>query len=518
MKDASREQSRGRRRTIFLSLLGIGTIAGLAMMPVISYGIPGALPSIPSDGYSVVEEGMLQLVVEGRGEIRSSSNKLIKSNCEYSCNLIWVADEGSYANEGDIVAELDSSYLQNLAKEREVMLVKAQSILQTMESNLKVQELVNESRLAAAQLRVAITKLELAGYNLVQSSQEQHAVEQRMSLAESNLTDAKKQFEYTTRMVELGYKDVSERDADRLSLMRKQQAYENEARKLHLLTRYTRDRKKTELVAHHDEAVRALEREKLKAKTSILNGTIRVKAWQRAVNSHQYSLNQLRKNIAACTIYANQSGQVIYSRTGSRSNDVIQVGSLIRYRQSLLELPDRSKLQVFVRLHESRIRNIEVGQTATINIDAYGGISTKGRVVRKATIPQRGLAPNEDLRDYEIIVSVDTTPDVVALLAPGMTASTKILVAEHFDTRIVPLETVVCVDNRMVVFVKNGNEIQARDVMTGLTTETKVEILNGLQPGDEVVSRPRESCRTMIESMRGATYSVASADTQNVWR
>ncbi|WP_437191632.1 hypothetical protein [Planctomicrobium sp. SH527] len=517
MKDASREQSRGRRRTLFLSLLGIGTIAILAMMPVSSYGIPGALPSIPSDGFSVVEEGMMQLVVEERGEVRSTSNKLIKSNCEYSCNLIWIADEGSYANEGDIVAELDSSLLQNMAKEREVMLVKAQSVLQTMESNLKVQELVNESRLAAAQLRVAITKLELAGYNLVQSNQEQHAIEERMSLAESNLSHAKKQLEYTARMVELGYKDITDREVDRLSLMRKQQAFDNEARKLHLLTRYSRDRKLTELTAHHDEAVRALEREKLKLKTSILNGTIRVKAWQRAVNSHQYSLNQLRKNIAACTIYANQSGQVIYSRTGSRRNDVIQIGSLIRYRQSLLELPDRSQLQVFLRLHESRIRNVEVGQTASIHIEAFGGISTKGRVVRKATIPQRGLAPHEDLRDYEIIVSVDATPDIIAMLAPGMTASAKILIAEHFDTRIVPLETVVCVDNRMVVFVKNGKDVEARDVMTGLTTETKIEILNGLKPGDEVVSRPREACRTIIESMRG-NITVASADSQQVWR
>ncbi|HWL07188.1 MAG TPA: HlyD family efflux transporter periplasmic adaptor subunit [Planctomicrobium sp.] len=508
MKATSHHRTCHGRRFLALSLLGLGTFAGLAMMPMMSFGIGNQFNRIPADGFHQIEQGLMEVALNERGELQSSSTKSITSHCEWSVNLLWIADEGTYVEKGDIVALLDSSILEQRARQREVLAMKAQTSLQTVKTNLMVQELANESAIAAAQLTLVLSRLELAGYKLAQATQEKHQIEEKIVVAQANLEYAQKKYEYTVRMVELGYKDVSEREADRLDLMRKEQILLNEKNRFITLDRYSRDRKMIELIAKQEEAERALERARLRANAALLNGKIRIQAWTRACNAHQHFLNRLNKNIAACTIRAKQSGQVLHARAGSRSTVTVLVGDLVRYLQPLVQIPDRSRLEVVVRLHESKIRQVEIGQTAVIQVDAHSGLQLTGRITRRGSVPQMGLYPHYNLRDYEVIVGIEAAPDVIELLAPGMSAQTRILVGQNTDAVIAPLETVVGIDGRKVAFVRRGEQIEVCDVETGLANETQVEIRAGLRPGDEVVARPREACASRIESLR-AVYDEA---------
>ncbi len=515
MKDPSRPQRRCGRTTAVL-LTAFGLFGGLIAMPMISYGIPGTLNRIPTEGFHVVEQKPMEVVLQERGEIQSTRTKTLTSKCEYGVNLLWIADEGTYVKAGDIVAMLDSSLLEQRVKEREVLLVKAQSLLQTYETSLKVQELSNESQLAKTQLNLILTRLELAAYKLATANRERQDIRQKIVIAESNLNYAQKKYEYTSRMVELGYQDVSQRESDRLSLLRSKQALRNHQNLLHTLDRYSRDRKLIELIAKQEEAARAVERAKLRANASLLNGKIRIQSCKRSCNAHLYTLNRLKRNIAACTIRAQQDGQVIYARNGRRSVDTVKVGDLVRYLQPLLQLPDRSQLEVLVRLHESRIRQVEVGQLAKIQVDARSDIRLTGRVTRCATVPQAGLYPNQNLRDYDVVVSIDTDPETIELLAPGMTATAQIIVANRPEALVVPLESVVAIDGRRIAFVRAGDSVEVRDVETGLVNETQIEISSGLRAGEEIVSRPRDVCASRIESLR-ATYDEAGTGLASLW-
>ncbi len=516
MKDTSHARTHHGRRFIALFLLGLGTFGGLAMMPMMSFGIGNHLNRIPADGFHSIQQGLMEVVIEERGELQSSSTKAINSRCEWSVNLLWIADEGTYVEEGDIVALLDSSVLDQRLKQREVMAMNAQNNLHTVQSNLKVQELANESSIAAAQLKLILAKMELAGYKLAQATQERHKIEEKIVVAEANLDYARKKYDYTVRMVELGYKDVSEREADRLTLLRHEQTLRNQQNLLHTLDRYSRDRKMIELAGKLEEAERSVERAKLRANAAILNGKIRVQAWTRSCNAHQHYINRLKKNIDACTIRANQSGQVLYARNGSRSTVTVKTGDLVRFLQPLVMLPDRSQLEVVVRLHESKIRQVEVGQPATIQVGARPDLQLTGRITRRGSVPQMGLYPNYNLRDYEVVIGVEAAPDAIELLAPGMSGNVRILVGQKHEAIIAPLETIVGVDGRQIAFVRNGEELDIRDVQTGLVNETKIEILSGLQPGDEVVARPRDVCASQIESLR-AVYDEAGTGIASLW-
>jgi len=484
------------------ALLLLGTLGGLALMPVISFGVGDHLNRIPADGFLAVERGSMEVSVTTRGELQSSSTKSLTSHCEWMVNLLWIADEGTYVEKGEIVALLDSSRLEQRAKEREVLAVKSQSYLQTVETNLKLTELANESGLAKSQLNLVLSKLELAGYKLAEAVQERHDLEQKIIVSKANLEFAQKKYEYTCRMVELGYSDVSQRETDRLSLMRAQQAFDNQSNRLITLDRFSRDRKLIELIAKEKEAERAVERAQMRARAALLNGKIRLQAAKRACNAHEYYLNRLKRNIAACTVRAKQSGQVLYARAGNRATATVKVGDVVRYLQPLIVLPDRTQLELLVRLHESRIRQIAIGQPVTIQVDARNDLLVRGTVSRCGSVPQMGLYPNFNLRDYEVAISLDASPEVIEALAPGLSASGNILVGQARDTVITPLEAIVGIDGRKVAFVRAGSSIEVRDVTTGLISETQVEILQGLRPGDEIVARPRDVCVALIESLR----------------
>ncbi|RMD75546.1 MAG: hypothetical protein D6820_14520, partial [Lentisphaerae bacterium] len=66
-----------------------------------------------------------------------------------------------------------------------------------------------------------------------------------------------------------------------------------------------------------------------------------------------------------CKIKAPQNGLVVYHKQHWK-RDVIQPGATVSYRQSLIDLPDTSSLQVSVKIHESRISLVQLGQIAYV--------------------------------------------------------------------------------------------------------------------------------------------------------
>jgi multidrug efflux pump subunit AcrA (membrane-fusion protein) len=489
----------------------------LLTMPLISYGISSNFPRIPNDGFSFVEQGNIQQELRSRGELQSSQNAVLTSRCEWRVNLLWIAEEGTQVEAGDVIAVLDSSVLEQKAKEREILLMKARAALHTAQSNLEIQELTNQNATAAAALNAKLKSMELDGFRTCQSRQEVHASEGRLAIADAALIYAQEKFEFTKRMAQRGYKDYADVETDRIALVKAQQTRQREEQGLKLLTTYQHDRRLIELTAQEVETRRALKRAELKANASLIHRRMIVHAYRRICGAHENALKRIQRSIAACTIRAQQPGEVVHVRASSRAPTGVQPGELVRYLQPLVQLPDRSKLEVLVRLHESLIRQIEIGQPALITTDAVPDVPYSGHVTSMSTVPQRGAFPHVDLRDYWVVITLEDTAESQLSLAPGMSATAQILVNQKSDAVIVPLECVVHVDNRDIVFVRKGDDIEVRDVQTGLINETKAEIAFGVNPGEEVVSRPREACAARIASLRAEFDEAGSGSTEQLW-
>lgn len=481
----------------------------LVLAPVISYGLGQSFPKVPADGFAIATRGVMEVTVDQTGELESSQNAFALNKCEWSTQLLWIVSDGSFVNKGDVIARLDSSDLQQKAKAREVQVMAAATELQRAESDLEIQQLANESRLAKAELQTELTALELNGYQQAKYPQEQHQLQRNVVLANEALIRAQKRLEFTTRMVHLGYTDPQERETDRLSVVKAQQALDSAQSKLRVLTDYSHARKLAELTATTEEAQRGLRRAEAAGRAAVLSRQIRVQALRRSHAAQLAYLKRLQDSIDACTIRAPQSGEVIIARPSGSSAKTLEPGDRIYYLQPVAQVPDRSNIQVVLRVNESKIRQLEVGQSATISVDALPDERIRGHLSSVGSVPLQGRFPNYDLRDYQIVVKVDADDATMHKLAPGMTASVNILTNSAPDAVMVPHSAVVEVSGRRLVYVRAGDDVEPRDVQTGLANHETVEILAGLRAGEEVVLRPRTMCAERIAQLQAT--SVADA-------
>jgi multidrug efflux pump subunit AcrA (membrane-fusion protein) len=141
-------------------------------------------------------------------------------------------------------------------------------------------------------------------------------------------------------------------------------------------------------------------------------------------------------------MYAPKGGMVVYSnsegsRFGGSSAISIEEGAQVRERQSIIKLPDLANMQVDVKVHESKIENLERGMRALIRVQ---GRELQGTVISVANQPEATSRWEGNVKEYKTIVKIDGEPEG---LRPGMTAEVEILVTNLKDVVRVPTSAVV---------------------------------------------------------------------------
>lgn len=146
----------------------------------------------------------------------------------------------------------------------------------------------------------------------------------------------------------------------------------------------------------------------------------------------------------------------------------------------LMTVADMSQMQIEVQVDESDISRVREGQEVAFSVDAYPNREFAGRVVRvsqKATIQQNVVY-------YLVTVDVEA-PE--GLLKPTMTARVSVRVGERLQVPTVPLGAVRDEGNRSYVQVLRNGAAEKVQVRTGMSSEDRVEIVEGVVPGEEVV-------------------------------
>ncbi|MGI5865319.1 MAG: efflux RND transporter periplasmic adaptor subunit [Myxococcales bacterium] len=145
------------------------------------------------------------------------------------------------------------------------------------------------------------------------------------------------------------------------------------------------------------------------------------------------------------------------------------------------QIADLSKVWVMVTLYEYQLPNVKVGQRATMTLSYLPGRSFEGRVIY--VYPYL----DKETRQANVRLEFDN-PD--ALLKPGMFATVQLHGTVADERTLAPRAAVIDTGERQVAFVSRGDgKFEPRDVRMGLeSSDGKVEILEGLEPGELVVT------------------------------
>ncbi len=150
----------------------------------------------------------------------------------------------------------------------------------------------------------------------------------------------------------------------------------------------------------------------------------------------------------------------------------------------LCSLADMGMLLFKGTVDEIDVGKILVGMDADIQIGALPESRILGQVER--IYPKAKKDGNATLFDIEILISDDGGQ----LLRAGYSATATITVQAREDILILPERLVLFENGKKFVEVKKGEEIEKKEVQTGLSDGLNIEITSGLKEGEKVVERP----------------------------
>jgi HlyD family secretion protein len=204
-----------------------------------------------------------------------------------------------------------------------------------------------------------------------------------------------------------------------------------------------------------------------------------------------------------------------------------QTGTLI------MTIADMSQITAEVKVDETDIVNVQIGQMAEITIDAIPNKTFKGRVTEMgntAILRSTGVAASQsaissqEAKDFKVVIALDNPPSEIR---PGLSCTAKITTATRQNVLTIPIQALTVrqkgdldpktpaktvanaatkVDPAVEkarkeelqgVFVVSGGKAMFRKVETGITGATDIEVLSGLKEGDEVITGTYQVIRTI---------------------
>ncbi len=233
---------------------------------------------------------------------------------------------------------------------------------------------------------------------------------------------------------------------------------------------------------------------------------------QEALEQAQTNLVKARDDLGKTTLYAPLSGRVV--QLNAEEGEVVVSGTMNNPASVIGTIADLSEILAKVDVDETEIVEVRPGQTATVRVDALRSRLYHGHVVEIGSSGfNKPAQPDVTFFHVEILLD-DPTED----LRPGMSLRAEIETRPPASTLVVPIQAVVQrqpdhpektgqagqaaaekedEEEVSVVFLVEDGKARQRTVRTGISDETRVEILEGLKAGDKVVTGPYRALRDL---------------------
>ena len=204
---------------------------------------------------------------------------------------------------------------------------------------------------------------------------------------------------------------------------------------------------------------------------------------QSAVDQNAAAMQVAEAQVALAQAQA-QRMRVLAPFNGTAGLRLVDVGDYVKDGADIANLEDLSALTVQFALPERYVGRLRAGQPVDLAVDALPGRSFKGRVLAlDSQVDTNGRA-------VQVLAQVANPGSV---LRPGMFARPRVVFSVREGAVVVPEEALVPVGARQFLFKviddADGKKVAQRvEAKLGLRLPGKVEILEGIQPGDLLVT------------------------------
>lgn len=166
----------------------------------------------------------------------------------------------------------------------------------------------------------------------------------------------------------------------------------------------------------------------------------------------------------------------------------INLGQAVEPNTVLFHISNRDKLLVIAQVYEEDLGKVKVGQEVNVHVLSYPKQTFPGQVTL--------IEPNLDPLTRTVNVRI-TLDNKEGLLKPGMFVRANVILSHNKAALVVPNAALLQADNEQFVFVQNGGTYKRVDVKVGAVEDDYSEIIDGLVPGDLVVTQGNRELYTL---------------------
>jgi len=225
------------------------------------------------------------------------------------------------------------------------------------------------------------------------------------------------------------------------------------------------------------------------------------------IKQAQASLRSTLDNLEK-TVYNSPIDGVITS-LNVEEGEIALVGTMNNPGTVLLTIADLSVMEVDVDVDETDVIGVELGQTSEVRVDAFPDLVIKGKVTEIGSSAIQTIAGSEESKDFKVVITLEDPPKN---LKPGLSASADIITAEKSDVLTVPISALVLKESEKEtettgkkqeegVFVIKDDRAQFRPIEKGIMGELNIEIVSGLEQGEDIAVGPYSALRQLKDDM-----------------
>jgi len=201
------------------------------------------------------------------------------------------------------------------------------------------------------------------------------------------------------------------------------------------------------------------------------------------------TMKYAQMNARKMTVYSPMDGMVVLNTVwlGGRMGEV-QEGDQVRPGVPFMKVVDPSEMDVRANVNEADLLHLSVGQTATISLDAYPGLSFPATLVELSPLGQTGQF-SDKVRTFSALFTIQGSNPK---LMPDLSAAVDIDLREVKNAMVVPLQSVESAKGQEFVWLKSLTGFEKHAVKTGARNDLEVVVESGLKPGDVIRERAEE--------------------------
>jgi HlyD family secretion protein len=490
-------------------IIAVAAVAVLGMIVIVSIFARGKdQPEVTV--VKVETRPELKSTVTASGEVRPI--RFVNLTSEVQGRIVEISvNPGDKVTVGQPLVRVDPTQLESSAEAQAAGVQAAISDVQ----NARTAVLSAENNVAQTQQSLATAEVALQ-----QSRQAVDTAQTAVDREQVNLATAQRELKRTTDLIESGVASRSEYDT-------------------------ASDRLKQAQVA-----LRTAQAQLRSAQIAVEESKTRVNQQRINIRDAQVGVRRARESVQTSEARANQQQALLRGQSSQRykattysplTGVVVDIPARVGQfavaglsTTSLMTIADMTTINVEVNVDETEIAAIEVGQPVKVKVDATGEKELEGAVVQKNPLAVSrsdttggGISNRvnvQEAKEFKVIVQLNNVPDDVRDgLKPGMTATANITTKTRQNVLAVPLQAIVEKTPSPTptpaagsappapspagekpkeikgVYVLDGNKVKFRTVETGITGESDIEIVSGLEPQLEVITGPSRVLRVLKE-------------------